>query len=72
VKKHIGSSFESFLEEKGIKDDVELRAQKEILTEQIRKAMDRRGISFSALASVMGPGGASAHQWTGSQGATQT
>jgi len=41
MKKHIGSSFESFLEEKGIKDDVELGAQKEILAEQIREAMER-------------------------------
>ena len=54
MKKHIGSSFESFLEEKGIKDDVELRAQKEILAEQIRAAMDRKRISFAALASSMG------------------
>ena len=43
MNKHIGSSFESFLDEKGIKDDVELRAQKEILAGQIREAMDRRG-----------------------------
>ena len=54
MNKHIGSSFEAFLDEKGIKDDVELRAQKEILAEQIRKAMDRKGMSFSALASSMG------------------
>jgi antitoxin HicB len=54
MKKHMGSSFESLLEEKGIKDDVELRAQKGILTEQIRDAMVRKGISFSALASSMG------------------
>ena len=54
MKKHVGSTFESFLEEKGIKDDVELRAQKEILAEQIREAMDRRGVSFSALAASMG------------------
>jgi antitoxin HicB len=54
MKKHMGSSFESFLEEKGIKDDVELRAQKEILAEQIREAMERKGMSFSALASLMG------------------
>jgi hypothetical protein len=40
--------------EKGIKDDVELRAQKEILAEQIREAMERKGVSFSALASSMG------------------
>jgi DNA-binding phage protein len=54
MKKHIGSSFGSFLKEKGIKDDVELRAQKEILAEQIREAMERKGMSFSALASLMG------------------
>ncbi len=54
MKKPIGSSFEAFLEEKGIKDDVELRAQKEILAEQIREAMERKGVSFSALASSMG------------------
>jgi antitoxin HicB len=52
--RHIGSSFESFLEEKGTKDDVELRAQKEILAGQIREAVDRKGVSFSALASSMG------------------
>ncbi len=54
MKKHIGSSFESFLEEKGIKDDAELLAQKEILADQIREAMDRKGVTFSALASSMG------------------
>jgi DNA-binding phage protein len=54
MKKHIGSSFQSFLEERGIKDEVELRAQKEILAEQIRGAMARQGMSLSALASVMG------------------
>jgi antitoxin HicB len=53
MKKHMGSSFESFLEERGIKDEVELRAQKEILAEQIREAMDRKGVTFSALASSM-------------------
>ena len=54
MKEHIGSSFESFLEQKGIKDDVELLAQKEILADQIREAMDRKGVTFSALASSMG------------------
>jgi len=54
MKKHIGSSFESFLEEKGIKDDAELLAQKEILADQIREAMDRKGVTFSALALSMG------------------
>jgi hypothetical protein len=46
MKKHIGSSFASFLEEEGIKDDVELLAQKEILAEQIR---DVRGIASRRL-----------------------
>jgi DNA-binding phage protein len=54
MRNHKGSSFESFLEEKGIKDDVELRAQKEILAEQIRKAMIKKSVSFSALAAAMG------------------
>jgi hypothetical protein len=45
MKRHLGSSFESFLEEKGIKDDVELHAQKEILAEQIREAMRREWIT---------------------------
>jgi len=54
VRKHIGSSFESFLDERGIKDDVELAAQKEILAGQIREAMERKGVTFSALASAMG------------------
>jgi antitoxin HicB len=54
MKKHIGSSFESFLEEKGIKEDVELRAQKEPLADQIRDAMERKGVTFAALAGAMG------------------
>jgi hypothetical protein len=57
IKKDIGSSFEFFLEEKGIKDDVELRAQKVLLAEQIREAMGRRGVSFSAFATSMGTSG---------------
>ncbi len=54
MKKHIGSTFESFLDEKGIKDDVELRAQKEILAEQIRGAMERQAMTFATLAATMG------------------
>jgi len=53
MRPSLGSTFESFLEEKAIKDDVELRAQKEILAEQIREAMGRKGLTFSALASSM-------------------
>jgi hypothetical protein len=30
MKKHIGSSFESFLKNRGIKEEVELQAQKEL------------------------------------------
>ncbi len=54
MKKHIGSSFDAFLAEKGIEEDAELRAQKELLAEQIRETMDQKGISFSALAASMG------------------
>jgi hypothetical protein len=33
--KHIGSTFSSFLEEEGIREEVDLRAKKKILADQI-------------------------------------
>src|SRR5258708_20291072 len=41
MRKHVGSSFESFLEENGIKDEVELRAPKDIFADQIPHPMTR-------------------------------
>ena len=52
--KHHGSSFESFLEEAGILEEVHQSARKLVLSEQIRDAMKRRKISPSELARRMG------------------
>jgi hypothetical protein len=50
---HIGSSFESFLEEEGIRDEVELLAQKRVLAWQLAQAMEQGGISKVAMAERM-------------------
>jgi hypothetical protein len=49
----IGSSFESFLEEEGIRDDVEAVAQKRVFAWQIRQAMEASGITHSEMAERM-------------------
>lgn len=50
---HIGSSFDSFLEESGIREDVETLAQKRVFAWQIEQAMDEEGISKSEMARRM-------------------
>ncbi|HEY0151446.1 MAG TPA: hypothetical protein VGB92_05575 [Longimicrobium sp.] len=50
---HIGSSFESFLEEEGLRDEVELLAQKRVLAWQIEQAMKAHGISKVGMAERM-------------------
>lgn len=50
---HIGSSFESFLDQEGIRDEVEGLAQKRVFTWQIRQAMEQAGLSKAALAARM-------------------
>ncbi len=50
---HIGSSFDDFLEEEGILKDCEYRALKEILADQVRKAMEEKQISKTAMAERM-------------------
>ena len=52
--KHIGSTFESFLEEEGIREEVERRVHKRVLADEIRDAMKRRKISPSEMARRMG------------------
>jgi predicted XRE-type DNA-binding protein len=49
----IGSSFESFLEEEGLRDEVELLAQKRVLAWQIEQAMKANGISKVGMAERM-------------------
>lgn len=54
MSKHIGSSLESFLEEEGIKEEVELRAKKKIISDELTEAMRLRRITRTALAARMG------------------
>jgi hypothetical protein len=49
----IGSSFESFLEDEGIRDEVESVAQKRVFAWQIRQAMEASGITHSEMAERM-------------------
>ncbi len=51
--KHIGSSFDEFLEEQGILEECEHQAIKEILADQVRKAMEENRISKTAMAERM-------------------
>ena len=50
---HIGSSFESFLDEEGILEDCTAVAIKRVLARQIERAMQERGLTKSAMAKAM-------------------
>jgi len=50
---HIGSSFESFLDEEGILEDCTAVAIKRVLARQIERAMQERGLTKSAMAEAM-------------------
>lgn len=49
----LGSSLSSFLEEEGIREDVDLRANKKILSDQMHAKMQRDGVTVAALARRM-------------------
>lgn len=51
--KHVGSSFDSFLEEEGLLAEAEAAAVKRVIAFKIEKEMTRRRISKSALARKM-------------------
>jgi antitoxin HicB len=51
--KHHGSTFESFLEEERIFEEVDQNARKRVLAEQLRALMKRRHVSPTVLASRM-------------------
>jgi hypothetical protein len=51
--RHIGSSLSSFLETEGIKEDVDLRAKKKILADQMRAQMERDRVTVAELARRM-------------------
>lgn len=50
---HIGSDFESFLNEEGIAEDVNAAAIKHVLAWQIEEAMKEQGISKNQMAKRM-------------------
>ncbi len=53
TNKHIGSSFDDFLQDEGILAETEATAVKRIIARQIEKEMEKRNISKSALARKM-------------------
>ncbi|HEX8392488.1 MAG TPA: helix-turn-helix transcriptional regulator [Longimicrobium sp.] len=50
---HIGSSFEDFLEEQGIREEVDGLAQKRVLAWQIEQAMEADGLTKVDMAKRM-------------------
>jgi len=51
--KHVGSSFDDFLQEEGLMAEAEATAIKRVLAYQIRQEMEVRHISKAALARMM-------------------
>jgi antitoxin HicB len=52
-QKHLGSSFEAFLREKGTLEGTTCRAIKRVLARQLRQLMDEQGLSKSEMARRM-------------------
>ncbi|AXO12864.1 helix-turn-helix domain-containing protein [Thalassospira indica] len=50
---HIGSSFDDFLEEGGIQEEVENVAIKRVLAWQLRQEMDKKRLSKTMMARAM-------------------
>ena len=49
----IGSTFESWLDEQGIREEVTAAAVKRVIAEQIAAAMKERGLTKSRMADLM-------------------
>ena len=52
-KGRIGSSFDDFLEEEGILEECEEGAIKQILADQVKAAMEKEGLTKTAMAARM-------------------
>jgi antitoxin HicB len=52
--KNIGDSFDSFLEEEGIREAVEMVATKRIVALQLQEEMNKRNVTKTSLARKMG------------------
>jgi hypothetical protein len=50
---HIGGSFDDFLAEEGILEECEYQALREIIADQVRKAMEIQKLSKTAMAARM-------------------
>ena len=50
---HIGAPFSEFLDEEGIREEVEVHAIKQVLAWQIQQEMTTQGLSKSAMARRM-------------------
>ena len=50
---HLGSSFESWLDEQGIREEVTSAAIKEVIAEQLAAEMKSKGISKTKMAEMM-------------------
>lgn len=53
MSKHIGSTLDSLLVERGIKAEVDLLAKKKILADELQAQMTRRKVSRATLAQRM-------------------
>ena len=51
--KHIGSTFTSFLDAEGIREDVELLAKKKVLADEMVATMKRKSVTRTELAKRM-------------------
>jgi antitoxin HicB len=50
---HIGSTFDSFLEEEGIGEEVTALAQKKVLAQDLKRAMEAKGVTVAEMARRM-------------------
>ena len=53
INLHVGSTFESWLDEKGIREEANAAAIKSVIAEQIAAAMKERGLTKSRMAELM-------------------
>jgi DNA-binding Xre family transcriptional regulator len=53
MNKHVGSTLESFFEEMGELEEVELLTQKKLLADKIQRAMERKKLTQTDLARAM-------------------
>jgi hypothetical protein len=53
TNKHIGSSFDDFLKDEGIREEATAHAIKRVLAWQIEQAMTEQGLTKSAMAKRM-------------------